>query len=173
MSRKKWITPLAVVVTFLAFVASNGKVPTEMPKTRGAKIPKNNLQCYVCDSTVDGERCSNLNIGNKSLLMKKCEQDERTCMVKRFSYTTSTENSTSILRMWSLQRSCTAKCEHGCIVIGERTKLYACTACCNKTGCNTGKGAASMTSSSNPLLTIGLLAVSVAFIGESTLTLTS
>lgn len=60
--------------------------------------------------------------------------------VKRFSYTTSTENSTSVPMMWSLERNCTNKCEAGCIVIGERTKLYACTACCEHSLCNTGKG---------------------------------
>lgn len=44
--------------------------------------------------------------------------------------------------MWAIERNCTNKCEPGCIVIGERTKLYACTACCEKSYCNTGKGTA-------------------------------
>lgn len=62
--------------------------------------------------------------------------------VKRFSYTTSTENSTSSPKTWSLERNCTNKCEPGCIVIGERTKLYACTACCETNLCNNGTGTA-------------------------------
>ena len=40
--------------------------------------------------------------------------------------------------MWGLERNCTNKCEPGCIVIGERTKLYSCTSCCEKSLCNTG-----------------------------------
>lgn len=44
--------------------------------------------------------------------------------------------------IWAIERNCTNKCEPGCIVIGERTKLYACTACCEKSLCNTGKGTA-------------------------------
>lgn len=60
---------------------------------------------------------------------------------KRFSYTTSTENTTSEPRLFSLERNCTSKCEPGCIIIGERTKLYACTECCEANLCNTGNGA--------------------------------
>lgn len=89
----------------------------------------------------DGERCSNLT-GDASIFEHKCTGDKRICMVKRFSYTTSTENSTSSPQTWSMERNCTSKCEPGCIVIGERTKLYACTACCEKSLCNTGTGTA-------------------------------
>lgn len=60
---------------------------------------------------------------------------------KSFSYTTSTENTTSAPRLFSLERNCTSKCEPGCIIIGERTKLYACTECCESNLCNTGNGA--------------------------------
>ncbi|CAD1472014.1 unnamed protein product, partial [Heterotrigona itama] len=62
--------------------------------------------------------------------------------VKRFSYTTSTEDSTSSPQTWSMERKCTSKCEPGCIVIGERTKLSACTTCCEQSYCNVGTGAA-------------------------------
>lgn len=65
-----------------------------------------------------------------------------TLQVKRFSYTTSTENSTSMPQTWSMERNCTNKCDPGCIVIGERTKLYACTACCEINLCNFGTGTA-------------------------------
>ncbi|KAF6208172.1 hypothetical protein GE061_016623 [Apolygus lucorum] len=173
MHRTTWLAPLIFVfIAFFAFVASNGRNGEEQKKhiTEPAKVPKNNLSCYVCDTTVDGERCSNLNFGNKTTLLKKCQQEDRICMVKRFSYTTSTENSTSILRMWSLQRSCTSKCEPGCIVIGERTKLYACTACCNVTQCNTGKGAAA---SSFPSALASLLMPLIAILCRSDFSLTS
>ena len=59
--------------------------------------------------------------------------------VKNFSYHTTSENVTKPQKhLWSIQRSCTNKCEPGCIVIGERTKLYACTACCETSLCNLG-----------------------------------
>lgn len=64
----------------------------------------------------------------------------RRLQVKRYSYTTSTENMTSTPKMWGMERNCTSKCEPGCIVIGERTKLYACTSCCEKSLCNSGTG---------------------------------
>ncbi|XP_012282947.1 uncharacterized protein LOC105701091 [Orussus abietinus] len=110
-------------------------------RTHAASERANDLWCYQCDTMDDGERCVDL-AGNHSSLIQKCKDDRRICMVKRFSYTTSTENSTSVPMMWSLERNCTNKCEPGCIVIGERTKLYACTACCEKSLCNTGTGTA-------------------------------
>lgn len=61
--------------------------------------------------------------------------------VKRYSFTTSTENSTTPPKMWAIERNCTKHCEPGCIVIGERTKLYACTSCCTTSLCNYGSGA--------------------------------
>jgi hypothetical protein len=62
-----------------------------------------------------------------------------TLQVKRYSYSIINGNSTSqpVKRLWSLQRNCAIKCEPGCIVIGERTKLYACTVCCDTDLCNT------------------------------------
>ena len=62
-----------------------------------------------------------------------------TLQVKRYSYSIINGNTTSppVKRLWSLQRNCTNKCEPGCIVIGERTKLYACTVCCGTYLCNT------------------------------------
>ncbi|VVC95017.1 unnamed protein product [Leptidea sinapis] len=76
--------------------------------------------------------------------------------VKRFSYTTSTENSTTALKMWALERNCTKHCEPGCIVIGERTKLYACTSCCTTSLCNYGSGGLRNVVSFNILLLIAL-----------------
>ena len=86
---------------------------------------------------------------NYSSFLKKCKDDEFICMVQKFSYTTSTENATSSQKLWSLERRCASNCEAGCIVIGERTKLYACTSCCKTSYCNTDKGAAKLSTTPN------------------------
>lgn len=129
-------------------------------RTAAAIERVNKLWCYSCDTMDHGKACVDVALRNKTTLMKKCKGEEFFCMVssldqltllynphlwqvKRFSYTTSTENSTSSPKMWSLDRRCTANCEPGCIIIGERTKLYACTSCCEESFCNTGRGAAS------------------------------
>lgn len=111
-------------------------------RTTAASEKPNDLYCYACHSMYDGDICVNNITANYSSFAKKCNQSEFTCMVKRFSYTTSTENATSQPSMWSLERRCAANCEAGCIVIGERTKLYACTTCCNTSYCNSGRGRA-------------------------------
>lgn len=110
-------------------------------KTSAAAEKHNDMWCYSCHSMEDGDICIDNITANYSSFMKKCKDDEYSCMVKRFSYTTSTENATSGAKMWSLERRCTNACESGCIIIGERTKLYACTSCCNSSYCNSGKGA--------------------------------
>lgn len=53
---------------------------------------------------------------------------------------TSTEDVTGKPKLWLLQRNCTKSCEPGCIVVGERTKLYSCTTCCETSLCNYGSG---------------------------------
>lgn len=111
-------------------------------KTPQAAEKANDLSCYVCDSMDVGDRCIDVTMNGTSFI-HKCHDDRRTCMVKRYSYSTTTENSTyPTKRLWSLQRNCTNKCEPGCIVIGERTKLYACTVCCENSLCNTMKDGA-------------------------------
>lgn len=84
--------------------------------------------------------------------------------VKRFSYTTSTEDSTSSPQTWSMERKCTSKCDPGCIVIGERTKLSACTTCCEQSFCNVGTGAANE-------LTINWIDLFLALVLQITLTI--
>lgn len=111
-------------------------------KTQAAAEKANDMWCYSCHSMEFGDMCIDNITANYSSFMKKCKDDEFTCMVQKFSYTTSTENTTSAPKMWSLERKCAANCESGCIVIGERTKLYACTSCCKTSYCNTGKGRA-------------------------------
>nr|CAD7605778.1 unnamed protein product [Timema genevievae] len=128
-----------------------GQFLAQEHKTHAAAEKVNDLWCYTCHAMDSEDTCVEL-LGNHSSLIKKCRGENRTCMVKRFSYTTSTENTTSVPRMWSLERNCTEKCEPGCIVIGERTKLYACTSCCVDSLCNTDKGAASSLPRHTPLV---------------------
>lgn len=101
--------------------------------------------------------CTDLT-GNHSNLFKKCKADEYFCTVKRISYTIATENSTTQPKMWSLQRQCSNVCGKGCIIIGERTKLYACTSCCETSLCNVGEGGAvNLLGSVNNLLHLATL----------------
>ncbi|XP_071455579.1 uncharacterized protein [Hetaerina americana] len=119
----------------LVIGSGSGQLLAKEHKTHAASGKPNDLGCFVCDTMEDGDKCASVNQSD-TLWRSKCNDDRRMCMVKRFSYTTSTENSTSEIRMWYLERNCTHRCEPGCIVIGERTKLYACTACCEKPYCN-------------------------------------
>nr|XP_014272707.1 uncharacterized protein LOC106678618 [Halyomorpha halys] len=122
-------------------------------RTSGAYSFKSDLFCYYCDTSVDGPGCHNLSIhANRSSLVKKCGDEMKICIVKKFSYQTSTENSTSKPKLWALQRNCTSKCEQGCISVGERTKLFACTYCCHTNSCNSMMGK-SPSARSFPMLT--------------------
>ncbi|XP_075215097.1 uncharacterized protein LOC142320983 [Lycorma delicatula] len=123
-------------------------------QTVGAQDRGNSLWCYRCLTMDENSECSNFT-GNNSTLAHKCLGDRRTCIVKRYSYTTSTENSTSVQRMWSIERNCTNRCEPGCITIGERTKLYACTSCCDTSFCNTDRGASVEAKSKLKIILLG------------------
>ncbi|XP_063237891.1 uncharacterized protein LOC134539635 [Bacillus rossius redtenbacheri] len=140
---------------FLVMLAACGLVGCQLlakvHQTYAAAEKANDLSCYTCHAMDTESACLDL-VGNMSGLVTKCQGENRTCMVKRFSYTTSTENSTSAPHMWSLQRNCSERCEPGCIVIGERTKLYACTACCFEPLCNNGTGEAMPTVRPAPYL---------------------
>lgn len=129
------------------FPASSNKFNTNsVHKTKEAKETKADLYCFSCDFMSDDENCVNINRTRQLNLTKKCDSDQSYCVVKRFSYTTSDKNSTSDKKLWSLQRDCTEKCENGCIVIGERVKLYACSACCGNNLCNISNSAVNFTS---------------------------
>ncbi|XP_029167824.1 uncharacterized protein LOC114938181 isoform X2 [Nylanderia fulva] len=141
-------TDIRIAVTCFLLIAmitfTSGQLSMKEHRTQAASEKANDLWCYQCFTMEDGEKCINLtgNTGNSSTFRHKCTDDKRICMVKRFSYTLSTENSTSTEQTWSVERNCTNKCEPGCIVIGERTKLFACTACCETDMCNNGNGTA-------------------------------
>ncbi|XP_035916840.1 uncharacterized protein LOC118514242 [Anopheles stephensi] len=154
---------IAIVFMGLLELGRSQYLTTTVHKTSAATEKINDLWCYSCNATDDGEACIELSSGNNASYVKKCNPEEFICMVKQFSYTTSTENSTSTPKLWSLERRCISSCEAGCIIIGERTKLYACTSCCEKSLCNTGKA-----HSTNPMahfrrtsttLALGLLVV--------------
>ncbi|XP_037040578.1 uncharacterized protein LOC119077475 [Bradysia coprophila] len=136
------IQKMLLVVSMLTLINSvyPQSLTNTVHKTQAAAEKHNDMWCYSCHSMEDGDICIDNITANYSSFMKKCKDEEFICMVKKFSYTTSTENSTSSPKMWSLERKCSAHCENGCIVIGERTKLYACTSCCNTSYCNSGKG---------------------------------
>ncbi|KAL1451745.1 hypothetical protein WDU94_006093 [Cyamophila willieti] len=109
-------------------------------KTPKALEHGNHLYCYNCNTMDHGDECTNNHTFRK--FEYKCHGENKICITQKYSYTTSTENSTSAVNLWLLKRNCTKKCEPGCIVIGERTKLYACTQCCTSNLCNVGKGSA-------------------------------
>ncbi|KAM7343517.1 uncharacterized protein ACRADG_010516 [Cochliomyia hominivorax] len=134
---------VCILMTCSHLARAGQSLTTAIHRTQAAQERINDLQCYKCDTMEDGEACVDVLNSNTTDFRYKCEGEEFICMVKRFSYTTSTENSTSSPKMWSLDRRCAVNCEPGCIVIGERTKLYACTSCCETSLCNTGKGSAS------------------------------
>lgn len=138
-----------------SFSAASQSLTNTIHKTQAAAERTNDLWCYNCHSMESGDKCVENITANYSSFLKKCKDDEFICMVQKFSYTTSTENATSSARMWSLERRCTAACEAGCIVIGERTKLYACTSCCRTSYCNIDRGAAKLsTKPGNPMETV-------------------
>lgn len=139
----------------LSRLAQTQSLTNTIHKTQAAAERPNDMWCYACHSMENGAMCVENITTNYSSFMKKCKDDEFICMVQKFSYTTSTENATSKPQMWSLERKCASNCEAGCIVIGERTKLYACTSCCKTPYCNTDRGAAkhSMTPT-NPIETL-------------------
>lgn len=61
-------------------------------KTQAAAERHNDMWCYACHSMEDGDICIDNITANYSTFMKKCKEEEFICMVKKFSYTTSTEN---------------------------------------------------------------------------------
>ena len=135
-------------------------------KTPSAQAKGQELWCYSCDSMEDGDLCTDFTNNNNSNLFKKCKPDEYFCTVKRISYTITTENATTPPRMWSLQRQCSSSCGKGCIVIGERTKLFACTSCCESSLCNVGQGGAfSLLGAVNVFLITPLAALALSTVG--------
>lgn len=145
---------------FIVSPAETQSLTNTVHKTQAAAERPSDMWCYTCHSMEYGDQCVENITANFSSFLKKCKDDEFTCMVQKFSYTTSTENATSSPKMWSLERKCVANCEAGCIVIGERTKLYACTSCCTKPYCNIDKGGAAKLST-NPKNAVETLLITI------------
>jgi hypothetical protein len=144
---------------FLHLPASSNKfTANSVHKTKEAQETKSELYCFSCDFMSNNEDCVNINRTRQMNLTKKCEADQNYCVVKRFSYTTSDMNTTSVKKLWSLQRDCTDRCENGCIAIGERVKLYACSTCCHNNLCNVSSNGDRIHLPSSALI-VALLAV--------------
>ncbi|CAI6362629.1 unnamed protein product [Macrosiphum euphorbiae] len=124
-----------------------------------AALEKENLMfCYECNTMVNGKSCSDFTDKEEYLKFStKCTGDKKTCMVKRYSYTTSNESNTSGQQLWSLERNCSGKCEDGCIVIGERIKIYACQACCESPLCNVSNGSDRRSSTPSSVVCLAFL----------------
>lgn len=120
----------------------NEIVLNKQHKTPKALDHGNHLHCYNCNTMEHGDSCINHNNQSFRRFEYKCTGEFKICVTQWYSYTTSTENSTSAVNLWLLKRNCAKKCEPGCIVMGERTKIYACTQCCATNFCNVGKGGA-------------------------------
>ncbi|KAL1377344.1 hypothetical protein pipiens_004191 [Culex pipiens pipiens] len=130
---------LAIVLIGFLEAGCSQYLTNTVHKTPAAAEKPNDLFCYSCNATEDGDACADLS-GNNATYAKKCFADEFICMVKQFSYTTHANNANlSEPKLWSLERKCINTCEPGCIVIGERTKLFACTSCCQESLCNVGR----------------------------------
>lgn len=143
--------PIWLLITVIN-IGVGQHLTSHIHRTQAATEKENNLHCYTCDTMEDGDYCVDLLVNHSTSMRRKCNFDEFVCMIKRFSYTTSNENTTSSPKMWSLERKCGVNCEPGCIVIGERTKLYACTSCCEISLCNSGRGDAARYSSLSSLI---------------------
>ncbi|KAG1658554.1 Calcium uptake protein 1, mitochondrial [Nymphon striatum] len=92
-------------------------------------LPRTNLSCVHCHTLTSGENCVILPNDTKEMPKRHCVGKENYCMVKRLSYYSNQEDKPK--KLWALERNCSAKCVDGCVVIGERTKLFVCTTCCH------------------------------------------
>ncbi|XP_017773379.1 PREDICTED: uncharacterized protein LOC108560370 [Nicrophorus vespilloides] len=129
------LIPLMVVVALLDFGCAESE-----HRTKAALEKHSDLYCYKCDNILHGERCLDVK-ENGSSIHGKCSNDQRICQVKTITISSSTEDTTGQPKLWLLQRNCTKTCEPVCVIIGERTKLRACTTCCETSFCNLGNGA--------------------------------
>ncbi|KAL4092468.1 hypothetical protein QTP88_026969 [Uroleucon formosanum] len=150
----KWLITVHNFIVLAHCVDWSGKIY----QTNAALEKENLMFCYECNTMVNGKSCSDFTDKDDYLRFStKCTGDRKTCMVKRYSYTTSNESTTSVQQLWSLERNCSGKCEDGCIVIGERIKIYACQACCESPLCNVSNGSDRRSSTSSFVVCLGFL----------------
>ncbi|XP_076368280.1 uncharacterized protein LOC143255845 [Tachypleus tridentatus] len=98
----------------------------------GVVAPNNT--CYFCSTIFDGESCLTLPTNVSRSLQRVCGPDEMFCTVLRIDYGPTGEDAS----FWSIERNCTNHCQEGCVVLGEKTKLYHCRSCCHGNLCNSG-----------------------------------
>ena len=142
--------------------------------------------CYSCSTLEDKTGlCRDIasyisrkqnNESGLPVLETACSRSAKYCQVMRVDYKV---DNMSGYAQWSLERSCSERCEPFCVTMGGRTKVTYCTSCCRWDGfvrdregrwragesadnCNVGNIALSLggTSSTFLLITLGLLLVS-------------
>ncbi|CAG7786779.1 unnamed protein product [Allacma fusca] len=134
------------------------------PRSKKTQLP-NNLTCFVCHSEKVSE-CQNVTQNNGSLA-KTCSSNDTYCMVKRISFSTSQNSNASAVQpqFVAVKRNCTTKCDPGCVIMGERTRLYVCSTCCQRDLCNDGNGAGDTRPSKfSPLLIVPVALTSLGFL---------
>ncbi|CAL8126704.1 unnamed protein product [Orchesella dallaii] len=80
------------------------------------------LSCHVCHSETNDD-CFRFNESSVGF-PASCGGDFTMCMVKKFAFTSTDGNGTTTpMKTFSIKRNCSSKCEDGCVVMGERTRL--------------------------------------------------
>ncbi|ODN01029.1 hypothetical protein Ocin01_05649 [Orchesella cincta] len=104
------------------------------------------LTCHVCHSESSAD-CFNFTESGENFegFPQTCDSGDTMCVVKKFAFTSTYGNgTTSPMKTFSIKRNCSKKCEDGCVVMGERTRLYVCSQCCSTPLCNVGSGSSSV-----------------------------
>ena len=170
---------------------SSGETTARQGRTQGrTQGHKHNQEvggsCYSCSTLEDKTGlCRDIatyisrkqnNESGLPVLETACSKSARYCQVMRVDYKV---DNMSGYAQWSLERSCSERCEPFCVTMGGRTKVTYCTSCCRWDGsvrdregrlragesadnCNVGNIARSLggTSSTFLLNTLWLLLVS-------------
>jgi len=78
---------------------------------------------------------------------QQCRSENHVCSVRKFAFSVSNGTGHAPMKTFAVKRNCTAedKCVPGCVVMGERTRIYVCSTCCKKDLCNTGNDAVPLT----------------------------
>ncbi|XP_068209424.1 uncharacterized protein [Palaemon carinicauda] len=141
------------------FPRSSDETGASQGSTSPSAFPseENSLVCWSCSSTSHGNPCTNIDPQNSSAVEAKvCDPDEKFCSVKRIWYVVETKEAV----MFSVNRNCSSECTPSCMVIGDRTKIHACTSCCTESHCNTDNSSSSR-QTSNFLLLMSAFVVAI------------
>jgi len=149
--------------------------------SRPMKKPTN-FSCHVCHSATDGNCSDFTSLSSFSVpagfdedeahhfrenrlqdgshgFPHKCKHENSVCMVRKFAFSQSNGTGHSGMKTFAVKRNCTEKkkCENGCVVMGERTRIYVCSTCCTTPLCNIGNGAAKMFETSWTILMLQVI----------------